>query len=182
MEIILIRHGKPTGATNPKLTAREFALWVRKYNHSEIVVDSEPPEQLKAELHDHYVVSSDLRRSVHSAIKCLSKEPEVKLKNLREFDIPRYKIPFLLRANHWLILSRILWLLGITSRVESYKDAKSRAKDSALTLAALAEDKRKLAVFGHGLVNRAIARELEKCGWSCINKSSSYWGVTRLKL
>ena len=42
MEIVLIRHGKPTGAIYPRVSASGFADWVRKYDQSGIVVDNQP--------------------------------------------------------------------------------------------------------------------------------------------
>ncbi|MGF1727966.1 histidine phosphatase family protein [Photobacterium kasasachensis] len=182
MEIVLIRHGKPTGSTNPKLTPKEFALWVRSYNFSEISIDSKPPAYLKPQLCGHYIVSSDLRRAIHSATLCLLKEPDLKLRDAREMDVPRHKIPFILSVNNWLLINRFLWLLGFNAKVESLKDAQARAKSVALDFAELANQHQKVAVFGHGLINRSVTKELERLGWRCTEKDSSYWGITKLTL
>ncbi|MCG7588760.1 histidine phosphatase family protein [Photobacterium sp. OFAV2-7] len=181
MEIVFIRHGKPTGSTNPKLTAKEFAWWVRDYNRSEVAESSKPPVQLKSQLSGYYVVSSNLRRAIHSASLCLAKDPDLTLRGIREIDIPRHKIPLVLRAKHWLFINRLLWLLGLNAKAESLKDAKVRAKNAALEIVDIANKHEKVAVFGHGLMNRSIAKELESVGWQCTDKDSSYWGVIRLK-
>lgn len=48
MQIVLIRHGKPDAAVNPRLTASGFAQWVRKLNKSIVRMDSVPPADLAA--------------------------------------------------------------------------------------------------------------------------------------
>ena len=73
MEILLVRHGKPTGAINPKLSAVGFANWVREYNKSKIDPNSLPPKHLEHSLTEHLIVASDLARSIDSARICVGK-------------------------------------------------------------------------------------------------------------
>lgn len=181
MEIILIRHGEPTGATNPKLSASGFANWVRNYNRSKVDPKSLPPETLGRSLDTHFIVASDLARSIDSANLCVSREPNLKLKQLREMDIPRYKLPFVFKAYTWLIISRIFWLAGFSGKVESFKAAKIRAKVSAEMLQELAKQHKKIAVFGHGLMNKYIAKELRKLGWNGSIEGKKYWNSIKLK-
>jgi len=182
MEIILIRHGKPTGAINPKLSATGFENWVSNYNLSEIEAGSFPPKELGGSLNSHFIVGSNLLRSIDSACLCVNKEPDLKLKELREMDIPSHKLPFEFKAYTWLIINRILWLLGFSGKVESFKAAKIRAKLSAEKLQELATQHGKVAVFGHGLMNKYIAKELSKLGWSSTSKGKQYWSVIKLKI
>lgn len=121
MEIVLIRHGKPTGAINPKLSAAGFENWVSNYNLSKIESGSLPSKGLGESLSSHFIVGSDLPRSVDSSCLCVNKEPDLKLKELREMDIPSHKFPFGFKAYTWLIINRILWLLGFSGKVESLK-------------------------------------------------------------
>ena len=110
MEIVIIRHGKPTGAINPKLSATGFAQWVRDYNKSKVDPKSLPPESLINIFNSYLVVASDLPRSIDSVGLCTGKDPDLKLKNLREIDIPRYKLPFFIKAYTWLLISRVFWI------------------------------------------------------------------------
>lgn len=181
MEIILIRHGKPAAAINPKLSASGFASWVRNYNQSKLVADSLPPEWLEPSLAGHFIVSSDLPRAIDSVQRCLNREPDMQLKQLREMDIPRYKLPFVLKAYTWLGMSRIFWLLGFSGKVESFKDAKNRAKASAELLQTLASQHGSVAFFGHGLLNRYIAKELRNLGWNETSQGKKYWSIITLK-
>jgi broad specificity phosphatase PhoE len=182
MEIVLIRHGKPTGAINPKLSAAGFENWVSNYNLSKIEAGSLPPKELGGSLSSHFIVGSNLPRSIDSACLCVNKEPDLKLKELREMDIPSHKFPFEFKAYTWLIINRILWLLGFSGKVESFKAAKVRARSSAEKLHELATQHGKIAVFGHGLMNKYMAKELNKLGWSSTSKGKKYWGATKLKI
>ena len=181
MEIILIRHGEPTGAINPKLSASGFANWVRNYNRSKVDPKSLPPEGLGCSLGTHFIVASDLARSIDSVNLCVSREPDLKLKQLREMDIPRYKLPFVFKAYTWLIISRLFWLAGFSGKVESFKAAKIRARVSAEMLQDLAKQHEKIAVFGHGLLNKYIAKELKKFGWDGSVEGKKYWKTIKLK-
>lgn len=182
MEIILIRHGKPTGAINPKLSEKGFKNWVSNYNLSKIEVGSFPPKELGGSLRSHFIVGSNLPRSIDSACLCVNKEPDLILKDLREMDIPSHKFPFKFKAYTWLIINRILWLLGFSGKVESFKAAKIRAKSSAGKLHELAKQHGKIAVFGHGLMNKYIAKELSKLGWSSTSKGKTYWSAIKLRM
>lgn len=182
MKITLVRHGKPTAAINPKLCAAGFAKWVRYYNLSKVDSSSFPPKQLIASLSADYIISSDLPRAIDSAYLCTHQEPDLTLKQIREMEIPRYKFPFLLKAYTWLIVNRILWMLGFNGRVESFKAAKIRAQDSAKILHQLAIQHQNIAVFGHGMMNRYISKELNKQGWSSTSKGKSYWSTIELEI
>jgi len=182
MEILLVRHGKPTGAVNPKLSVVGFANWVRDYNKSKVNPNSLPPEGLKYSITTgHFIVASDLARSVDSVRLCVGKEPDLKLKQFREMDIPRYKLPFSFKAYTWLIINRIFWFAGFNSKVESFKNAKIRAKNSAKELQELANMHDKVVFFGHGMFNKYIAKELNSQGWSGTLKGKKYWSTIKLE-
>ncbi|MFT6987918.1 MAG: broad specificity phosphatase PhoE [Psychromonas sp.] len=182
MEILLIRHGKPTGAINPRLSASGFAYWVRNYNRSKVDPRSLPPKDLSGSLGSHFIVASDLARSVDSVYMCLNREPDLKLKQLREMNIPCYKLPFVFKAYTWLIISRIFWLAGFSGKVESFKAAKIRARISAKQLQELAIKHEKVAFFGHGMLNKYIAKELNKLGWDSSPQGEKYWSTIKLKI
>lgn len=181
MEILLIRHGKPTGAVNPKLSALGFVHWVRNYHKSHLCPSSSPPKDFHDSLSAHFIVSSDLIRSIDSAYLCVNRSPDLTSKELREMDIPRYKFPFRFKAYTWLIVSRIFWMLGCNGKIESFKVAKMRARNATKLLQGLAAQHQQVAFFGHGLLNRYIAKELIKCGWSSSSQGKGYWSTIKLK-
>ena len=180
MEIILIRHGKPAAAINPKLSAAGFANWVKHYNLSTVDADSIPPAELCSSLGSHFIVVSNLPRSIDSANLCVNREHDLEVEQLREMDIPRYKFPFIFKAHTWLIISRIFWLAGFSGKVESFKAAKTRAKASAEQLQNLAKHHEKIAVFGHGMMNKHIAKELNNLGWNSTSEGKKYWSCIKL--
>lgn len=181
MKIILIRHGKPIAATNPKVNAEEFAEWVRCYDASMVSSFSHPNNRLK-NLDSFYVVSSDLKRAIHSTQIYTGKNPAETFELFREMEIPRFKLPFRLRAWTWVYLNRVLWMIGLKGPFESYKEAKGRAEQATAKLIELAKQKGNVIVFGHGYMNYHVRKCLDKRDWRIISKSSEYWGLTRLEI
>jgi len=181
MEIILVRHGKPASANNAVLNVPGFANWVRRYNASEVSEQS-VPESKNNKYQSYYLISSDLKRAVHSALIYTGNKPNQELKLLREMEIPRYKLPFRLKAFTWVYLNRALWMLGLKGSFESYTDAKARAKIAADKLISLAKEKNNVIVFGHGYMNLHIRKYLISKGWQLNSKSNCYWGVTSLEM
>ncbi|QBF81927.1 hypothetical protein EXU30_03855 [Shewanella maritima] len=180
MEIILIRHGRPTTAGNPKVSASGFTQWVRHYHHAKVCYTSRANHQVFD--NSHYLVSSDLKRAIHSSEIYSGKTPQQQLPSLREMDIPRYKLPFTLNAWTWVYLNRALWMLGKRGNFESYNDAKQRAIVAADELIALAKQHKKVMAFGHGFMNLHIRRELARKGWQVKEKDNNYWGKNTLIL
>jgi broad specificity phosphatase PhoE len=179
MEIILIRHGKPTSASNPIINACEYTKWIRRYNFSDVAINSRP-ETINEQFKSLYTLSSDLKRAIHSANIYVDKYPAEINKIYREMEIPRYKLPFNLKAWNWVYLSRILWMIGVNGPFESFTQAKMRADIAATELIKIAIRQDKVILFGHGFINRYIRKSLIKQGWLLRSKSNAYWGVTRL--
>jgi broad specificity phosphatase PhoE len=180
MEIILVRHGRPTFNIDNNISAAGFSQWVRSYNKSNICSESIPPKSLIDTVKSFFVVSSDLNRAIHSAVLCVDKSPDLILKELREMDIPRFKFPLMLKSNNWLMISRLLWFLNVNTQVESFKQAKIRAKVAAHKLVELTNNHDEIVVFSHGLINKYLAKELKTLGWIGAYKRQSYWGVITL--
>lgn len=180
MHIVLVRHGRPTGAVNPVVGAGGFAQWVRRYNQSGVARSSVPPERLKTSFAGFLAVSSRLKRAQQSCRLCLGREPDLRLPILNEMEIPRYKLPLRLPAYVWLYLNRLLWLLGRKGQFESWNEAKSRARQAALQLHELAQEHQQIVVFGHVLTNARVARELLALGWRGQARVKGYWGELHL--
>ncbi|OUR63727.1 hypothetical protein A9Q74_00055 [Colwellia sp. 39_35_sub15_T18] len=180
MEIILIRHGKPTSANNPVLNAVDFTKWVRRYNFSDVAKNSRP-ESILDEYKSHYVVSSDLERAIHSAYIYTGQSPELTSKLYREMEIPRYRFPFRLKAMTWVYINRVFWMLGLKGSFESYRQARIRAELAADNLVELAQEKDKIVLFGHGYLNLHIRRVLIQKGWKLNFKNNGFWGISSLE-
>ncbi len=180
MEIVLIRHGKPTSASNPILNASEYTNWIRHYNFSDVSENSRP-ESINTELKFFYIISSHFNRAIHSAEIYTGRKPDKISPLFKEMDIPRYKLPFKLKAMTWVFLCRVLWMLGFNGSFESYSSAKIRADLASEQLVELAKEKGKIVLFGHGYMNLHIRRSLIRKGWSVNYKSNLFWGISSLE-
>ncbi|GEA12020.1 histidine phosphatase family protein [Alteromonas sp. KUL49] len=179
-EIILIRHGKPLSAKNDKLNAAGFARWVKDYGHSELDPANYPAS--KSNLFPSLVISSSFKRAKLSAEYYIGEKPELVLSELKEMDIPYYRLPFTLKAWHWVFLNRFLWILGIKGPFESFSQAKARVKGAASILHKASQSHERIVVFGHGMSNRYLRIYLKQLGWQVNEKSNSYWGISKLSL
>ena len=180
MEIILIRHGKPTSAKNLVLSASEYANWIRRYNFSDVSEKSRP-DSITRDFSSCYLVSSDFKRAIHSTEIYTGRRPDLISPIFKEMEIPRYKLPFKLKAMTWVFLCRALWTLGLKGSFESYSQAKIRSEIAAEQLVVLAQEKGKVVLFGHGYMNLHIRRILIKQGWSLNCKSNAFWGLSSLE-
>ncbi|BFT32309.1 hypothetical protein D210916BOD24_34850 [Alteromonas sp. D210916BOD_24] len=177
-EVVLIRHGKPISAHNDKINAAQYTKWVRAYGKSALDPQSTPKH--KTHLNNSYVIVSPLRRAKLSAeyygVDYIDEECAL----LREMDIPYYKLPFRLKAWHWVLLSRMLWFFGMTGRFESFSSAKARVAALTQRIEMLTEEHERLVLFGHGMTNLFTRKKLMKKGWRLKSKDSEFWGVTVL--
>lgn len=164
MEIILLRHGKPDVELKGNLNAAEIKQLVSVYAQSG--VQDSPPENLKDRFKAHYIVCSDLARSTQSAIKLGVNEIHLSDALFKETNVPHFdqgviKIP----VKAWLIVLRVMWLIGFKKNGESFVSAKHRAKEATNKLIALAQENEKVILVGHGLMNRLIAKQLRLKNW-----------------
>jgi len=180
MEIILIRHGKPTSADSPALNATDYTKWIRRYNFSN-VDETSRPDIINADLKEYYLIASDFTRAIHSAEIYTGRKPDSISPLYKEMEIPRYKLPFRLKPMTWVYLCRVLWMFGLKGSFESYRLAKKRAEMAAEQLVSLAHEKGNVVLFGHGYMNLHIRRVLIKQGWSLNCKSNAFWGLSSLK-
>jgi broad specificity phosphatase PhoE len=175
MKIVLIRHGRPLGATNPLVNSAGFAHWVRTFNKSGIVRSSVPPKRVTSACDGALLVSSQLRRARQSAALCAGREPDSELRDLNEMEIPRYRLPIRMPAYFWVVINRTLWMAGARCNSESYRDARRRADRVATKLHDLSATHDRIAVVGHGMMNLHVGRALIARGWSGRVRPFRYW-------
>lgn len=178
MTITLIRHAKVLAQEDKKLYASEVPKWVEHYNVApieETLPDGAVTEQIKRA---NVVVASSLSRT-HDSLALSGVEPHARDSIFDEAEVPLGKIPYIkLYPHQWLVVLRLMMLVGIGKKSSSLKASKARALKAAKYLAALAQSKQNVVLMGHGGMNWLIAKALEKEGWVCINdtNSSKNWG------
>ncbi len=177
-EVVLIRHGKPLSAHNDKVNAAQYAKWVSQYNKS--VLDPQSAPRSKTHLNESYIVVSPLLRAKLSAVQYGVKNVDEECDLLKEMDIPYYKLPFRMRAWHWVVLSRFLWFIGFKGRFESFRFAKKRVFALSNRIESLSCEHARIVLFGHGMTNYFTRNQLMVNGWQLKQKDGDYWGITRL--
>ena len=175
MEIVLLRHGKPNVELSGYLSTKELKQLV--YDYAQSSIQDLPDEKLKSNFKDHFVVCSDLLRSLDSAKLLNLNNIHVSDALYRETDLPHFdKFNFKLPIIFWVVFLRVIWLFGFSKNGESYKQAKKRSRLAADELIKLARKNEKILVVGHGLINRLIGQELHRRKWKVAkNEGKRYW-------
>jgi broad specificity phosphatase PhoE len=167
-QIVLIRHGRPAGASAAPISGRELGQWVTHYNGLGIDRGCPPPDSLFPLVASAgCVTASDLRRAQESA-EWLRSPATVRIDSeLREALLPD-SLPWSLRMHPgvWVVLARLGWWFNWCASEESVDAARRRARQAADRLCALAREHASIVVVGHGIFNRFLARELVARGWS----------------
>jgi len=158
--------------------------WLDAYNDSAIHPDDAPPIELPDLVKDSYVFSSNLPRALHSAELCSGRPPNRISEDFKEMELPSFKLPLsppiTLSVNTWLILFRVCWMFGLHKDVESRQQMNTRLADATRVLRTASKQENNIVVFGHGLANRRIAKNLRKRGWRILRNDHGYWSVIEL--
>ncbi|AZI88288.1 histidine phosphatase family protein [Kosakonia sp. CCTCC M2018092] len=178
MEIVLVRHGEPEFSAqqgSARVKATDMPGWIAGYDASGIIPEPNC-HALLADKRSAFVISSPLPRA-RASLQAMNLTPDLIADDLREAPLPVFNLPFLrLSPQTWLVLFRLCWLSGALAGPESKKQTMQRAEKMALTLIAQAQQHKRVIGMGHGVINRLIARELEKAGWvKSEHTGNGYW-------
>jgi broad specificity phosphatase PhoE len=176
--IVLARHGRPDWKHGTWIRGCELADQIRGRDNAPIDPSHRPSAELQelARTSD-VIVASTLRRSYESAQLLAPGAPLTIDVMFREVFTPtairsRVRLP----AKVWGAFARLRWLGGWSPGVESYPEAKLRARAAATALKRLSEKHGNVLLEAHGIMNRMIARWLQKDGWSGPRlKPRHYW-------
>jgi len=179
MEIILMRHGKPAFSGSSRVTSLEMAYWISHYNLSDTGSDMPPQSSQALASSALQILSSPLPRAL-SSLKALGRTPTLIDDVFKEADLPIFHIPGLrLAPTFWAAIFRVLWLCGLSPRVEPMATAKQRAFQAADILVTCAKTSNgPVLLMGHGVMNRLIARVLVSLGWKERRRQGKgYWSA-----
>ncbi|MCC9166193.1 histidine phosphatase family protein [Pontibacter harenae] len=165
--IFLIRHARPLANKKGFFSASDAQQFIVDYDAAaveEFILENEaiPFKEIRK------VYCSTLNRSQLTAKAIFGDGIEmVKDHSFREFERRIFSFPLLkLPVKLWLVSARLLWFLGFNSKdIETFKQARQRAKAGAVILAAEATENKVAVLVAHGLLNKFIERELRKMGW-----------------
>jgi broad specificity phosphatase PhoE len=176
MHITLLRHGSPDFEWQRSVRGYEIEALEKEYDSA--TIKDRPPADSIAQASQHlYVVCSDLPRSVDSATALGVEQVDLSEKLFRELNLPYFdKLSLRLPLGVWVVILRGLWFLGFSKNSESYRRAKSRAREAASRLIGLAQEHHSVMLVGHGFLNHYIAKELLSRGWlGPASPGKKYW-------
>jgi broad specificity phosphatase PhoE len=184
LRIFLVRHARPDVSRKGAFREQQASQFIRDYDSADIVAGAPKPAGLPYGKIGK-VYCSTLNRSKRTAQALFGPEmPLVEDATFNEFERKILRLPLLrFPIDFWLTASRALWLLGLNSKgIETFRQAKRRARRAAEHLANQARQERQLVLVAHGFLNAFIRRELQKLGWQVVRKDGSgFLGVTELE-
>ncbi|MDN5213542.1 histidine phosphatase family protein [Fulvivirgaceae bacterium BMA12] len=174
-QILLIRHGEPD--LNKKGWRRRPAAmeYVKAYDSVGVIPFNEELHCLEGIKTDK-VYHSSLHRARHTAqLLFKNKLQLIEDQRFREFE--RKVMGFInmkLPLGFWLGASRVLWMMGLNDKqIESFRAARSRARENAAFLARQAQDSGQAILVAHGFHNKYVMKYLKKDGWKLVNKGGN---------
>jgi len=178
-KIILIRHAKVDILNDEPFSSNLLKEWVNKYDTANIDMFNLPPENLKDKISDaNIVLCSKLRRTKLSAqVLGLTVTEENAIFN--EADVPMVKIPWIkLRPKNWLIVLRLLLILGLGKKDSALNRAKNDANRATNRLIELSKEYTTIVLVGHGGKNWLMKNIFLEKGWRLEGKASTKnWGT-----
>ena len=182
-KIFLIRHARPLVPRKGFPNATSARQYISDYDAAQVeefVLQHEaiPYKEIKE------VYCSTLIRSQLTAKGIFGEQVLLKVNhNFREFERKIFSLPLLrLPIRLWLVTARVLWFLGLNNKgIETFKEAKQRARKCAETLAQDADENGTTVLVAHGLLNNFILWELKRMGWHhSVDGGNSYLAVHML--
>ena len=183
-QIALIRHGEPDLVKTGKFTFEQARQFLVDYDSVGIIQPDKPfltisnPEEVS-------IFSSSINRARATAKYLFGEDSIMTISpDFREFETslgkasPKWKMPI----KFWTTAARVKWILGIDREdIETFAEAKARAKSAATRLAEATEENPKAVLVAHGFLNRYIKEDLEKMGWRVVRDGGhGYFGTTIL--
>lgn len=170
--IILFRHAKPIidyGSCNHGQSIDRLNDYNSTINlkFDDLDVLSDELKAIVLQNNSVIVYSSELPRSIATADYIFNPLGVTINKNgiFSEFNLNIFKIPKVkLTVQAWFFISRITWFFGIRNNAKTFLQEINRSKMAAKILEKHHHANTTVILVGHGLMNRFIARFLQKSG------------------
>ena len=186
--IILIRHCTPK-VDFSSCNHIEAQRRVDEYNNTTNIA-LEEIEPLRTHLDDFLgsknpiILASSLPRAFLTANRLFDKKSNIEPdSSFIEFDLNILPIPLInLTFRSWVVISRILWFMGLVKTKRSFSYERTRSKKAAELLHEKAKDSH-VALVSHDLLNFFIERELKTKAYRRISKvKNGFFSITKLDL
>jgi len=169
LRIILVRHGRPAIAINPRTGHHGFRRYIDAYQDAGLDPKSAPPEELIDLVKGLNSVFTSFSPRARDSARTLLPEAELIADPLfAEAPLAAPRIPLLkMKVPVWAVMARILWHAGYHPEIENYRRAKARAEAAADILLQRAEaNDGDVVLVAHGYFNAMIGRVLRRRGFS----------------
>ena len=170
-QIALIRHGEPDLNKLGRFNYEEAKQYIKSYDSVGILVPDEPFFILDEE-EESLIFMSNLERARSTARYLFGTERKItESAEFREFErsLGDRRLKMDLPLRYWTITARIEWLLGFNEEgIESFEQARDRARAGAIKLAAHTKRHDKVVLVAHGFLNRYIKKYLKDLGWEVV--------------
>ncbi|MFD2514880.1 histidine phosphatase family protein [Pontibacter locisalis] len=182
--IFLIRHAKPDLGNKGLFDVQAARKYISDYDAAEVEQFVLQHEAIPYKEIDK-VFCSTLVRSQLTARAIFGEDIQLRVdETFREFERRIFSLPLVrLPIKLWLLSARILWFLGLNSKdIETFREARQRARECASTLAQDATTNKTTVLVAHGLLNNFIKRDLQKMGWTLeVDEGHKFLSVTMLQ-
>lgn len=183
-KVTIIRHGMPDAHFKypgfKLLKGSQIAEYIRDWNNCELSQENVVPIEIKTVIGESdYFISSTLKRTIDSyRLLGITKIDSFEL--LNEAQLPygffkNVKLPILF----WGIMIRMLWVFGLKTNSESYKEFKERIKKAYDYISSLSTKFNHIVIIGHGFTNLQLKKELRRNQWTFTNNygGHNYWSL-----
>jgi broad specificity phosphatase PhoE len=169
IRIILVRHGRPAIAINPRTGHHGFRRYIDEYQDAGLDPQSAPPEELIDLVKGLNSVCTSFSPRAQDSARTLFPEAEIIADPLfAEAPLAAPRIPLLkMKVPVWAVMARIMWHAGYHPEIENYRKAKARAVSAAdILLERAAANDGDAVLVAHGYFNAMIGRVLRRRGFS----------------
>ncbi|WP_224997507.1 histidine phosphatase family protein [Cesiribacter sp. SM1] len=182
-QIALIRHGEPDLTKTGQFTYEEAKSFIRNYDSVGIIIPDRPFFKLN-EAEEVALFTSTIPRAQATAKYLFGAEREIVItEDFREFEriIGKRRVKMRLPLKYWTTTARIKWMLGLDREgIESFSEAKERARKGAMLLDESSEEIPKVVLVAHGFLNRYIRKNLEELGWRVVRDGGDNYFATTI--
>lgn len=180
LRVILVRHGQPHIALSPRTSHGGFSTYIDDYEAAGLDPVSLPPEELRDLARElTHVFTSGRPRSHQSAARLAPHAALTADPLFAEAPLASPRIPLLrMTVPAWAVVSRILWHVGFSPRIEGWWSAWRRAGRAADILTERARADGAAVLVAHGYFNWIIGRRLMLRGFRRTGTHQArYWNT-----